>query len=62
MIETRRLKNVVVFIQTVLSSMLSRKIINIDNDVPRKYGNVTVKIFFVSKLIASKNIAINYLY
>ena len=39
MIETRRLKYVVIFIQTVLSFMLSRKIINIDNDIAWKYGN-----------------------
>ena len=43
MIETRRLKNVVFLIQTILSFMLSRKIINIYNDIARKYGNVTVK-------------------
>ena len=29
MIETRRLKNVVIFVQTILSFVLSRKIINI---------------------------------
>ena len=45
MIETRRLKNVVIFIQTILSFVLSRKIINIYNDIARKYGNVTVKDF-----------------
>ena len=44
MIETRRLKNVI-FIQTILSFVLSRKIINIYNDIARKYGNVTVKGF-----------------
>ena len=43
MIETCRLKNVVVFIQTVPSFVLSRKIINIYNNIVRKYGNVTVK-------------------
>ena len=42
MIETR-LKNIVIFIQTILSFVLSRKIINICNDIVRKYGNVTVK-------------------
>ena len=31
MIETRRLKNVVIFIETTLSFALSRKIINIYN-------------------------------
>ena len=45
MIETRCLKNVVIFIQTILSFVLSRKIINIYNDIARKYGNVTVKDF-----------------
>ena len=45
MIETRRLKNVVIFIQTVLSFVLSRKIINIYNVIARKYGNVTVNDF-----------------
>ena len=44
-IETRRLKNVVIFIQRILSFVLSRKIINIYNDIARKYGNVTVKDF-----------------
>ena len=43
MIETCRLKNVVIFIQTILSFVLSRKIINIYNDIAWKYGNVTVK-------------------
>ena len=42
-IETHRLKNVVIFIQTILSFVLSRKIINIYNDIARKYGNVKVK-------------------
>ena len=45
MIETRRLKNVVIFIQTILSFVLPRKIINIYNNIARKYGNVTVKDF-----------------
>ena len=45
MIETCRLKNVVIFIEAILSSVLSRKIINICNDIARKYGNVTVKDF-----------------
>ena len=44
MIERRRLKNVI-FIQTISSFVLSRKIINIYNDIARKYGNVTVKDF-----------------
>ena len=45
MIETRCLKNVVIFIQTIESFVLPRKIINIYNDIIRKYGNVTVKDF-----------------
>ena len=34
-----------IFIQTVLRFVLSRKIINISNDVVRSYGNVAVKDF-----------------
>ena len=45
MIETRRLKNVVIFFQTILSFVLSRKIINIYNDIAWKYRNITVKHF-----------------
>ena len=45
MIETCRFINVVIFIQIVLSFVLSRKIKNIYNDIARKYGNVTVKDF-----------------
>ena len=45
MIETRRLKNVIIFIQTILRSVLSRKIINIYNDIAGKYGNVPMKDF-----------------
>ena len=45
MIETRHLKNVVIFIQTNLSFVLSRKIINIYNDIARKDGIATVKDF-----------------
>ena len=44
MIETRRLKKVVIFIQTILSFVLPRKIINI-YDIAGKYGNTTVKDF-----------------
>ena len=40
MIETRRLKNVVIFVQTILSFVLPRKIINIYNDIAHKYGDV----------------------
>ena len=45
MIETRHLKNVVIFVQRVLSFVLSRKIINIRSDTARKYRNVRVKDF-----------------
>ena len=44
MIETCRLKNVI-FLQTILSFVLWRKIINIYNDLARKYGNPKVKDF-----------------
>ena len=55
MIETCHLKNVI-FIQTILSFVLSRKIINIYNDIARKYGNVTVKDFWkCEKLEYKKN-------
>ena len=43
MTETRCLKNVVIFVQKILGFVLSIKIINIDNDIAWKYGNVTVK-------------------
>ena len=39
MIETRRLKNVVIFSQTILSSVLPRKITNIYNDI---HGNISL--------------------
>ena len=45
MIETLRLKNVVIFLETILSFVLSRKIINIYNDLAQKYGNIRVKDF-----------------
>ena len=45
MVETRRLKNVVIFIQATFSFVLPRKIINIYNDIARKYGNFIVKYF-----------------
>ena len=38
-------KNVIIFTQTILSFVLSMKIINIYNISSRKYGNVTVKGF-----------------
>ena len=40
-----RLKKVVIFFQTILSFALSRKIINIYNDIVWKYRKVTVKDF-----------------
>ena len=45
MIETRHLKNIAIFIQTILSFVRLRKIINIYNDIARKYGDGTVKDF-----------------
>ena len=44
MTETSLFKNVI-FFQTISSSALSRKTINVCNDLARKYGNVTVKDF-----------------
>ena len=43
--EAHRLKKAFIFIQTILSLMLSRKIKNIYNDIVRSYGNVTAKDF-----------------
>ena len=45
MIETGRLKNIVIFFQAVLSFALPRNIINIYNDIAQKYGNVMLKNF-----------------
>ena len=45
MIEARRLKKVVIFIQTVLSFVLSSKIINMYKNIARKYENLQLKIF-----------------
>ena len=39
------LKNVVIFIQTIFSFVLPRKIINVYNNLAQKYGNVMVKDF-----------------
>ena len=38
--EAHCFKNIVVFIQTILNFALSRKIINIYNDIAWKYGNI----------------------
>ena len=46
MIETCHLKNVI-FIQRIVSFVLSRKIINIYNNIAHKYGNVTFKNFLL---------------
>ena len=54
MIETRRLKNVVIFFQTILSFVLSRKIINIYNDLAWKHENVTVKDFYKNEKLEYK--------
>ena len=48
------MENVVIFIQTILNFMLSRKIINIYNDIAWKHGNVTVKDFRKYKKIEYK--------
>ena len=56
MLETPCLKNVVIFIQTMLSFALSRKIINICNDFAQKYGIVTVKDFWKYEKLKYKRI------
>ena len=45
MIETHRLENVVIFIQTISSFVLSGKIINVYDDIAWEYRNFTVKVF-----------------
>ena len=45
MIETCRLKNGVIFLHTIVSFVLSRKIINVYNNLPQNYGNNTIKDF-----------------
>ena len=45
MIEMHHFKNFAIFMQAILSFVLSRKIINIYSDIARKYGYVTVKEF-----------------
>ena len=55
MIETRRLKNVVISFQAILSFVLSRKVINIYKDIARKYGNITVKHFRKYEKLQYKN-------
>ena len=45
MIETCHLENFVIFIQRLLSFVLSRKIINIYSNIAQKYGIATVKDF-----------------
>ena len=62
MIETRRcLKNVEIFIQTILTFVLSGKIISIYNDIARKCGNVTVKDFRKYVKLEYKNNELNEL-
>ena len=56
MIRKHRLKNVVIFIQTILNFVVSRKIINVYNYIPRKYRNVRVEDFWnYEKLVHKKN-------
>ena len=43
MTETRRFKNVVIFIQTILSFVLSRKITNIFNSLPFPPASTTLR-------------------
>ena len=62
MIETRRLKNVVIFVQTILSFVLSRKIIDINREAAKvsaissgkihKYEYLTGEVYY--HLISSK--------
>ena len=59
------LKNVVIFFQRIINFLLSRKIINIYNNLAQKHGDVTVKDFRkYEKLEEKKNkleLGINFL-
>ena len=55
MTETRRSKNIITFIQTISSFVLSWKIINIYNDIARRYGNAIVRDFRKFKKLEHKN-------
>ena len=55
MTETRRSKNIIYFIQTISSFVLSWKIINIYNDIARRYGNAIVRDFRKFKKLEHKN-------
>ena len=53
--EIRRLKTVVIFIQTMFSFVLSRTLVNVYKEITLKYGNVTVKDFQKYEKLESKN-------
>ena len=53
------MKNVVFFIQTILSYVRSIKITNIYNDIARKYRNITVKDFRKYEKLEYKNSKLN---
>ena len=55
MTQTRRLKNVVLFIKIISSFVPSKRIINVFNDTERIYGNVTVKDFQKHEKLEYKN-------
>ena len=45
MIETRRLRNAVTFLETIFSFVLSRNNIRVYNGIAPKHGNLIVKYF-----------------
>ena len=55
MIEMRQLKSVVIFLQSILSFVLPRKIIKIYNDITQKHGNVTVQDFWKCEKLKYKH-------
>ena len=62
MIEMSHLKNVLIFIQTVLSLVLSRKLINIYKNISRKNGDFTVTDFQKYEKLEYKKNKLNLLY
>ena len=55
MIETRRLKNIVIFFQTILSSVLSRKITNIFDIITSISGFLVIAVT-INALISSQKV------
>ena len=58
MIKQRRLKTGLISFQAILGFVLSRKDINIYNDITRRHGSVTNKYFWKYEKLKQKQISI----